>query len=156
DRAEPTELVAVVAAREFDEQSDDTRADHREPGDREGDDARLWAPSPVRANLSRAEVVVCAKTVDTFWLGKVSQPRESSFARGEAEPVDRRVDLHGREGGLVYGPGDRDCVVPRRQTFVEEDEGIALRVRRHDRGLPPDGHLDRGRTGKTHVDRSVA
>src|SRR4029453_6145098 len=86
-------------------------------------------------------------TATTRLMGSSSPSRTGrSLLRGDAEGVDRAVDLHGGEGGLgrdVIGDGDR--VVPAGEPVVEENERITLGGRRHKRRLPPDSHLDVGR-----------
>src|SRR5262245_8271079 len=66
-----------------------------------------------------------------------------SLLRGDAEGVDRRVQLHGGEGGDRRDvTGDPDCVVAAGELVVEELERIAPGVGWHERGLPPNGHVD--------------
>src|SRR6266487_3281775 len=82
-------------------------------------------------------------------------PRRSLLG-GDAEGVDRRVDLHSGERGLGRNEvWHCDSVVAGGESVVEEQERIALRVRWHERGLPPDGHLDAGLAGEGQLDRPL-
>lgn len=79
-----------------------------------------------------------------------------SLLRGDAEGVVCPVDLYGGEGGFGRNViGDRDCVIAAGELVVEEQERIALGVWWHERGLPPDGHLDIGRVCEGQPDRPI-
>jgi len=86
---------------------------------------------------------------------------------GDAEVVDRRAGLHGGEPFGRTWPGwrrglgrnvagDRNRVVTAGELVVEEDERVALGVRRDKCGPPVDGHLDRWRVCEGQPDRMVA
>src|SRR5262249_26077638 len=78
------------------------------------------------------------------------------IARGDAEGVDRCVYLPGGEGGLRREvTGDRDRVISAVKLVVDQQERIALRVWWHERGLPPEDHLDMGRSREGQPDRPI-